>query len=251
MKQFFNWNKAGLLGLALIGVLLLATGCGRGLAAPAPANGYSPTNTITVSGMGDASGTPNVVYIQLGVNITDPNVGEAVSNTNETMNAVKEALLQKGVAEQDIQMTSFNVWPEERYDPATGSPTGERIYHVDSTFSITVRDVSQAGAVIEAALAAGANNVYGLSYGIDDTTALEEEARTQALADAKARAEQLAKGLGVTLGEPIMASESYGGGAVPMYEMAAGLGGGGGAPPVSPGQLTVSVSVNVTYSIGK
>ena len=251
MKQFVNWKKASLVGLAMAGVLLLTMGCSLGgVTGQGAASGY-PTNTIVVSGVGQASGAPDVAYIQLGVNITDANVGQAVSNANETMNTVREALIQKGVAEQDIQLTSFNVWPEERYDPATGGPTGERIYHVDSVFSITVRDVAQAGSIIEAALNAGANNVYGLSYGIDDTTPLEQEARTQALADAKARAEQLTQELGVSLGDPIVVSESYGGGPVPIVEAAAMGLGGGGAPPVSPGQLTVSVSVNVTYSIGK
>ena len=249
MRQLSNWKKSGLVGLAMVGVLTLTTGCFGGPAAPASTNGYSPANTLTVSGVGQASGSPNVAYVQLGVNITDPNVGQAVSRANETMNTVRDALLQKGVAEQDIQMTSFNVWPEERYDPMTGTPTGERIYHVDSVFSITVREVAQAGSMIEAALNAGANTIFGLSYGIDDTAALEKEARTQALTDSKLRAEQLAQELGVSLGDPIMVSESYGGGPItPQLDMG-NEGGFGGGAPVSPGQLTISVSVSVTYSI--
>ncbi len=210
--------------------------------------GYVLTDSISVSGYGDAVGKPDIVLIQLGVNVVAAQIGDAIDESNQTMDKITEALLGAGIAEEDLQTTNFNVWPEDRYDPMTGQPTGERVFHVDSTLQVKVRDIDKAPSMIEIALEEGANNIYGLTYDIDDKSALEAEARTMALQDAQVRADQLAAEIGVSLGEPILVSEGYSGGVVyPVsYERAVGLGGG---PPISPGQLTVSVQVNVTYAI--
>jgi hypothetical protein len=140
------------------------------------------------------------------------------------------------------------VWPEDRYDPQTGQPTGERIYHVDSTVIAKIRQIDRAGEAIELALDAGANNVYGLSFGIDDTSALEAEARQLAIQDARERAEQLAEQFGVGLGKVLTINEAaYG--PVMTYPTAFGMGGGEGAPPISEGALALNITVNVTYAI--
>jgi uncharacterized protein YggE len=258
-KNVSNWKVIGPAVLAVLGVMALAVGCaGGGGGGIVPASTQSdvnpPLNSVSVTGFGEASGTPDVAYIQLGVDKTSQDVGQAVSDTNKTMEGVMAALDQFGVAKEDIQTTGFNVWPEDRYDPQTGMPTGERVYHVQNMVNIKVRDISQTGKVIESALNAGANQVFGLSFGIDDTSALEAEARTDAVADAKARAEQLAGALGLKIGDPIIVSESYGD-VSPQYAMEraayAGVGGGGGTPPVSEGQLMVSATVSVTFELVK
>jgi uncharacterized protein YggE len=257
-KNVSNWKVVGPAVLAVLGVMALAVGCaggGGGGIVPASTQsvGYPPLNSVSVTGFGEASGTPDVAYIQLGVDKTSQDVGQAVSDTNKTMEGVMAALDQFGVAKEDIQTTGFNVWPEDRYDPQTGMPTGERVYHVQNMVNIKVRDIAQTGKVIESALSAGANQVFGLSFGIDDTSTLEGEARTDAVADAKVRAEQLAEALGLKLGDAIIISETYGGVSPYMVERAAyeGLGGGGGAPPISEGQLTVSATVTVTFELVK
>jgi hypothetical protein len=116
---------------------------------------------------------------------------------------------------------------------------------------VTIRDLDTVGDVLDAAVEAGANNVWGVSFGLDNTDALEEQAREKAVADARARAESLAKLNGVTAGDVIAISEVIGSGPSPMYAEAAayrGLGGGGGAP-VEPGELTFSTQVQVIYGI--
>ncbi len=232
--------------LTVLTVALIASGCSS-LAAPA-AGGYPPSNSITVTGSGQANGTPDIAYVMLGVNVTNADVGRAVDESNRTMQAITDAATGLGIAAEDIQTLGFNVWPEDRYDPSTGQPTGERVYHVDSSLQVKVRDLASVGEVIQTALNAGANSIGGLTFGIEDTAALEAEARTKAIEDARARAGQLAEAIGVTLGDPIIVTE-YTGGYYPAYEAAAGGfgGGGGGVPPISPGQLTVTVQVNVTF----
>ncbi len=241
--------------LAVIGLLVLVavTGCGAsgaGVALPLQqSSGYPPANTITVSGFGDANGVPDIAYVNLGINIANADVGQAVNDANAAIQAVEDAVKALGVAEQDIQTSAFNVWPEERYDPSTGMSTGQRTFHVDSMLMVTVRDLSQTSAVIEAALNAGANSVQGLSFGIEDTSALESQARTAAVENARVRAQELAQATGVSLGDPIIVTEVSGYG--PVYPM---LGGGRGgadtasAPPINPGQLSVTVNVQVTFS---
>jgi len=188
--------------------------------------------------------------IQLGISALDGDVGKAVREVNRITQAVKASAVAAGVAEVDIQTTNYSVWPEERYDPERGLPTGERIFHVDSMMQVIVRDVDTMGDVISAGLEAGANNIYGISFGVQETEILSADARSQALADAQERASQLAAGLGLTLGDPISITEGASEAAsVPAArEVAAGIGGGGGAP-ISPGETLVRVQVSVTYAI--
>lgn len=233
---------AGLLAAALV-----VAGCGV-TGAPAA---DSARDSIAVSGFGEATGTPDMATVQLGVETRADSIAQAVETSNQTVERVTQALLDFGIAANDIQTTNFNVWYQEDFEPMTGQPTGERTYHVDSTVRVIVRDIGRVSQTIQAGLDAGANNVFGLSYGIDDTAELEAAAREQALQDARDRAGQLASSLGLTLGEPLMVSELVGGSVVSLAEvgLARGLGGGGGGPPLSPGELTVSIQVDVMYAI--
>ncbi|MBZ0274714.1 MAG: SIMPL domain-containing protein, partial [Anaerolineae bacterium] len=147
LSSVSRWKSLGIVGvvmLAAAAVLIVPAA-----AAPNYQMGGSIENSLTVTGSGEASGTPDVGYISLGVDITDANPGVAVSKGNEQMNTLSAAISALGIDAKDIQTTSFNVWPEDRYNPQTGNPTGERVYHVQNTLSITVRDISQIGAVID------------------------------------------------------------------------------------------------------
>lgn len=252
-KNIVTWKTVGPIGLAIVSTVVLAVGCAGGGPVAGPvtttSNSDAPENSITVTGFGEANGAPDVAYVMLGVDITNEDIGEAVSQSNQATEQVRDAVLQIGVAEEDLQTTDFSVWTEDVYSQDTGIPTGERRYHVVNMIRISVRDLSQTANVIDAGLEAGANSVGGLSFGIDDTTTLENEARVDAVSDARVRAEALAEALGVTLGNPIIAIESYGYGSAPVARAEAVGMGGGGAPPINEGQLTVSVQVMVTYSI--
>jgi hypothetical protein len=229
-----------LLVMTILGLGLVLSGCA--------ADGvYPPADSITVTGTGEATGQPDVAWIQFGVNVVGEDIGTAVDESNRTIEQVTEELIQLGILEEEIRTTNFNVWPEDRFDPETGQPTGGRLYHVDSSLQAKVRDIQLTPTAIEAALRAGANNVFGLTYGIDDRTSLEAEARSKALTDAQLRAEQLAEELGVALGVPKILSEVQGGGSLQPAFLEAAFAVGGG-PPLSPGELTIRVQVGVTYT---
>jgi uncharacterized protein YggE len=203
--------------------------------------------TIAVTGYGEASAEPDMATVQFGVTISAATVSEAVEESNRTMDAVIRSLTELGIPEADIQTTGFNLWPETQWDPVTGQPTEERIYHVDNTVEAKLKPVELAPDAIEAALNAGANNVYGLTFGIEDPAPLETQARSDALIDAQVRAQQIASEIGVALGQEIVVSEVSGPSPYFAYGAEFGMGGGGGAPPISPGELTVSVQLNVFY----
>jgi len=223
-------------------VALVVAACGS----PVDAGGGTPSNTaavtyaqpatgdipptISVSGSGTASAAPDVAYVQLGVETINTNAATAVSENTKKMQAVMAALAEAGIAESDIQTVGYSMWIEQIYDK-DGQPTNEVRYHVSNQIRITVHDLDTTGNVLQVALEAGANTVGGVTFAVEDTTALQEQARNAAIANAQAKAEQLANGFGVKLGALHSASEFS---AVPVpapaYDMAAGVGGGIHAP---------------------
>jgi uncharacterized protein len=239
MKRFSIWSKMGVIA-ALVGLLVLLTGATSAQDAPA--------NSITVDGFGQAFGTPDVAYLQLGVQVTDTDVTAAFNEANELMTAVIGALTEQGIALEDIQTTGLFMYPETAYDPQTGAPTDSITYRVGNSVDVTIRDVSKIGEIVSAGVNAGANNINSLNFGIADTASLESEARTAAVADAKDRAAQLAEALGLTLGGPISVVESFASSAPPIFYDRAQEMGGAGNVPIQQGQLNVNVQVTVTFS---
>jgi uncharacterized protein len=216
------------------------------LASPA-AQDSAPVNSLTVSGSGEAFGSPDIAYLEVGASFGDADVVVAFQTVNDTMDKVIQTLVDLGIERKDLRTTGINMYTEERYTPDQG-PTGEFIYRVSNTVRITIRNVDIVDQVIVAAIGAGANNVYGFNFGIADTTELEREARVNAVADARARAAHLAETMGVKLGDPIIITETTNSG-VPALAAPA-MSGGGGAP-VEEGQLSVSVQLQVTFSISQ
>lgn len=245
-------NLRRLPGLAaLITVMLVAV---SGVSAqedptPMPVDIPQPggQRTISVTGTGTASGSPDIAFIELGVEIRDANIGTAVEQSNTTMDAVIAALSEFGIPAENIQTTQFSVWQDQPVDPATGLPAEEFTYVVTNIVRIRVTQIDQISDVIQTALDAGANRVFGLTFGLDDPAALESTARDQAVADARVRAEALAAAFGVALGEPLSITEGFLNQPGPLFARAEGLGGGG--PSISEGQLSVQVQVTVTFAI--
>lgn len=212
-------------------------------------NPESP-HTISVNGAGTAYGSPDLATAQIGVQSRDPDPARAVEENNQKMTAIIAALKGLGVDETDIQTTNFSVQYQQDYDPQTGQAQETFTYIVDNTVNVTIRDLTQLGDVLGKAVSAGANSIYGVNFNVSDPAKLEAEARDKAMADAKARAEQLAQAAGVTLGEPLSINEYASGPVYAAVEVAYGKGGGGAAPvPVSTGQMQITLDVSITYLI--
>jgi hypothetical protein len=240
-----------LLLFLLMGVLTVGCGAGSGLSQP------EERLTLSVTGYGEASGAPDLAHAQLGVSIVDPDIDRAINEANATIERITNAVVSQGVNSSDVMTSHYSVWNEEVYDHQTGMPTGELRYRVEINLAITVRDVNSIGQLIAAGLDAGATNVTGINFTIDDITAIESEARDKALVDVWDRAEKLAQGLGMRLGNPISVGEGSGGAPGPIYNYGLkgdiGMGGGGigaGVPSsISPGQTAIGVQVTVIYEL--
>jgi uncharacterized protein YggE len=228
-------------------------GCAELGAGPETSPASTP-HTITVQGYGASRGDPDMATVNLGANAANTDISMAVQESNQLIADITAALQGLGIAPADIQTTGFTIWPEQIYDPNTGQITGEKRYHVDSSLQIIIRKVTDVGKVLETAINHGSDNVYGLTFGIQDSEGLAATARSDAIADARKRAEEMAQGLGVTLGAVSSASDFSNGPIQPYFapaEFGMGGGSGQGQPPISQGQMTVSVSVSVSFEILK
>lgn len=207
----------------------------------------APADTVTVTGTGYALGEPTEATIDLGVEVFNTSVKEAFNQSNNTIRAIYDALLAVGIEEKDIQTSNLSVYTTTQYSMERG--TEQSGYQVSNTVRVTIRDIANVTAVIDAAIGAGATSMYGLSFGITDTTALETTARAAAFEQARARAAELAALSGATLGDVVSITEGYGGGVAPFYGMADMAGRGGGGAFVATGQNEVSVSLQVTFKL--
>jgi uncharacterized protein YggE len=228
-----------------------AGGGGPVVSQPAALQPAQPTGRgITVVGMGKASGMPDVAHVNVGVETQADSVQQAVADNKAKMTKLLETLKELGIADKDIQTTNYGVYTQREPSPEGKGSLGPTTYHVNNQVNVTVRDVAKLGDVLDKVVAAGANNVYGVNFSVDDTSKLQADARAHAFADAKVRAESLARLAGVTLGDVVSISEVIGGPG-PMYDgsrMAAAAGLGGGAP-IQPGELEVNMSIQVAFAI--
>ncbi len=217
--------------------------------AVAPGGAAAATRSISVGGSAQVAVTPDLAYLQVGVHTEDADVAAAVDANSALVDQVMAALTELGVAEQDLQTSNFNIYFGDKYSPE-GFIEGKQ-YFVDNTVFVTVRNLDTLSAILQAAVEAGANNIYGISFDVSDKSAALTEGRELAVAAARANAEHLASLTGVTLGE-IQSINYYG--QVYTQPFFGGYGGGGGgaesaAPPISAGQLYLQVDVTIVYEI--
>jgi len=220
------------------------------LAACGPVSEPAETRGITVSGTGTVYVQPDIVTISLGVMTRNEDIAEAVKENNAAAQAVLGAAQATGVAKDDAQTSSFLVYSQSKNDEL-GNPTGVQIYVVDDTVTVTLRDPSKLGELLEKAVAAGANNIYGVSFGVNDPSQAQDQARDKAVADARLQAQTIASAGGIELGEVTQISTGYympWAGPVYSYAGAPGIG-GGAAVPIAPGTFEVQATVTVIYAI--
>lgn len=205
--------------------------------------------TVTVVGFGEVHAKPDVARVQLGIEVTAETVQKATAANDRIMKSVFAALSENGIAPEDVQTTNYNLrrepqaeGPAPRY-PRSNTPQG---YRLTNMVMVVIRNLDSLGSVLDAATEAGANNIWGIQFSIDDPKAYIRDARRLAVADAAESAAGLAELVGRTAGEVLSISEAVGDGygQGPMLERT--IGGSGG---IAPGLFDVSVRVQVTYAL--
>jgi uncharacterized protein len=262
-----------LVSLALSAVVTLAGCAPHTVVRPGIPPAGAPVEGISVTGTGKASGQPNIARATVGVEIRAATAELAMRDVTTGVARVIDALKAAGIAERDLRTQNLSLHFEREEQPpprppiepmpaappktrplpapVDGAPESKKSpagnYRAQNTLVVQIRSLDKAGAVLAAAMAAGANLMFGLAFEIEEPRQLEEQAREKAMADARARAEALARLAGLRLGPVVSIQESSGGMPMPasvtMYRaQAADI-------PVEPGELVVRTVVNVVYSM--
>lgn len=237
-----TWGKVAPALVVLVCASLIPAGCAR-------AAQLSPTpslteHALTVLGQGTVSASPDVASASIGVETVAPTVAEATRENSATMATVIARLKEMGVAENDIQTAGYSI--SSQPEPAA-TPAGAG-YRVSNVVQAKIRDLQQVGPILDGAIQAGANQVYGVTFSLEDRAAAEAQARAAAMDDARARAADLARLAGLQLGDMLAVSE-VAPTSVPVAQGAVGGAGGAQAPPISPGETQVTAQVLIAYAI--
>ena len=239
-------NTARRLALpALAGALLV------GAAAPALAQDSAfKATTFSLSAYGETRIAPDMATITLGVQTDAPTAAGALSGNAAQMNKVVAALKKAGIADRDIQTSGLNVNPQYVY--VENQPPKLNGYQASNQVTIQVRDLTKLGQTVDATVNAGATNVGGISFGLQDPQAAEDKARLDAIKALQAKADLYARATGYKIVRLVSLGE--GGGytpAPPMPMYAASMRMKADSTPVAAGELNVRIDVSATYELAK
>ncbi len=230
--------------ILLVGLLLASAAFAQN--APGEA-----AKSVTVTATGTAYGEPDQASFEAGVSVLNADVQVATDQVSERVSSLTRALRAAGVAERDVRTSSFTIYPEPAY--GRNGQIRQMRYRVANTVHVTVRDTAQLGELLGSSVEAGANEVSNVVYAFADRSTLERQAREQAMTAAREKAEQLAQFGGAELGEVRRITEGSVN-AQPFEDEIFALGGDLEESarfdiPVSSGQLSVTVSVQVTFGL--
>lgn len=219
-------------------------------------------NTISVNGKGEAVSIPDIATFSFSVTENAKTVKEAQTKATEKINAALAAIRAGGVEEKDIKTLSYSINPHYEYTqgPCTqfGCQGGKQVldgYDVSQTIQVKVRDLAKAGELFDTLGGAGVKSVDGLSFAIDDIDTIKAEARAEAIAQAKEKAEKIAKDLGVRLVKITSFYDSSDDQPFPYYARESAMGGdlmsvkAQVAPEIPQGEQKVTAMVSITYEI--
>jgi uncharacterized protein len=220
-----------------------------GFAAGMPATAHAQTERpsfISVTGEAHISVAPDLAQIDGGVASEGKTAREASEANNAAMGKVLLALKGAGIDEKDYQTSRLSLQPQNSVAKA-GAPSTITGYRASNRVTIRLRDVTKVASVIDLLVAAGANDIGGINFQVSQASKLLDEAREQAIADARRKAEIYAKAAGVTLGSPLSISED--GAAQPMFRAKMAMPMAAAPTPVAVGEETLSITVGVSWAI--
>jgi uncharacterized protein YggE len=231
---------------ALLAVLALALVALAGCGAATTTTAGAAANTVTASGAGTTQAVPDTAEMSFSVTTMSPNAKSALDEASRSAAQIASALKKQGIADEDIQTQDVSVYPQ------TVDQNGKQVitgYQASLSVRVKVRDISKLGEVISAANAAGANNVSGPSFTIDDPAPARAKAIDEAVADARKSAEAMAKAAGKSVGAVLsMSSSDVGMVPGPMYSTS-DMAGSAKNVPIEPGQLDITASVVVVFEL--
>jgi uncharacterized protein len=231
------------LAAAIAAAALLAA---PALAETAPAE-TAPPAVISVTGEATVSVAPDQAQIDGGVTSEAKTAREASDANNAAMGKVLLALKGAGIEEKDFQTSRLSLQPQAAPNRSGSGPASIVGYRASNHVTVRLRDVAKLASLLDTMVAAGANDIDGISFMVSNASKLLDEARERAVADARRKAEIYARAAGVTLGAPLSISEEGAPGPMSFRKMTAGM--PASPAPISPGEETLAVTVNVSWAI--
>jgi uncharacterized protein len=220
------------------------------VAAPTVLPTGSTTAGITVEGVGRVTLTPDLADLALGIQAQAATASAAQDQASGVMTRILAAVKRLGVADRDLATQWLSLQPRYAYTSGGTEPPRITGYQATQSLAVTVRDLSKVGAIIDAGVAAGANQVGGISFSLADPASASAQARAAAMADARARAQTLATAAGASLGQVLSISETDAPTPPPIqYSGALAAPSAGVATPVQPGTTEVEVDVTVSFAL--
>ncbi len=232
-------------GLAVL-VAVATVAAPLGAAQSVPIGNSVPQAGIAVVGEGIVLAQPNTAQVTLGVEVTDASLANAQAQSSQRMDAVVQKLKAAGIADADIRTVSYSVNPQ--YDQQ-GSLRG---YQIQNLVQVKTTNVAGLGRLLDDTVSAGASRIYGISFQSDNMSGLKDQARDQAMQNARAKAEQLARDAGVGLGRATLIEDTDTGGVTPVRAQPAALAAPAADRPPTPiqsGELQVRSTVRVVWAI--
>lgn len=205
----------------------------------------SQPSAISVIGEATISVPPDLAQIDGGVTTEAKTAREASEANNKTMGNVLQGLKTAGIAEKDLQTSRLSLQPQSTTRVA-GGPAQITSYRASNRVTVTVRDITKVASVIDTLVGSGANDIGGINLMVSQSSKLLDDARTQALNDARRKADIYARAADVTLGAPLNISEEGTTAPVAFRKMAAGI---AASAPIAQGEETLRISVSVSYEI--
>ena len=196
--------------------------------------------TVSVVGEGRATLPSDLATVQLGVETTDTTLAAAQADNAALSAALRERLRERGIAPRDIQTVAYQVGRDH-------GPEGPRGYRVANLVRVTIRVLDTLGAILDAAIDAGANQVHQIAFRASDPDAAQRQAREAAMADARARAEQYATLAGLRLGAVLAIAET--GATPPSFAPGGRMLAMRATTPIEPGEETIGATIQITYAL--
>jgi uncharacterized protein len=243
------------LAIVLISVLAILglSGCSGGVEAQDTSSVViNGQQGIWVTGQGTVTVTPDIANVSLGISVQAAKVADAQAQAASAMSKVISALTSNGVDPKDISTQYYNISPITKYDNTTQQSTITG-YQVSNIVNAKIRAIDKVGTIIDAVAAAGGDltRINGVSFSVDDPSRYYSQARTNAMNNAKAKAQELASLAGVTLGRPTYIVENAVSAPPIPYAVSAPNVAGAPSPttPINPGQTDFNLYVQVAYAI--
>ena len=207
------------------------------------------TRTISLTGHGEVRAAPDIATLTLGVFTNAETANAALDANSAAMSKLFDALKQAGIADKDMQTSSLMVSPHYSDRSSSSGQPETAGFDVSNNVSVTIRDLKSLGKILDQAVSSGANQINGLSFGIENEGPVQDEARKRAVTEAKRKAELYAATAEISLGRIVLLNE--GGFYQPQPQMfqAARMKEAAAPVPIAQGEQTVAIDVTMTWEI--